>query len=125
MTVPPYLVQLRNLLFCWRGFQSQSYILFSSVGGDSDPRSLYHKLLVCENTTFPLPNPSYPRNPRNPCNLRFRQSPSPIPDLIPSKTKYTSISYLSYTIVNICDSRRKGIVKIINPYRIRARKNAP
>ena len=26
---------------------------------------------------------------------------------------------------NICDSRKIGIVKIINPYRIRARKNAP
>ena len=104
------LVQLRHLLFC---------------GRDSDPRSLYHKLLVCEHTTFPPPNPSYPRNPRNPCNLRFRQSRTPIPDLIPSKTKYTSILYLSYITVNMCDSRKMGIHEIINPYRIRARKNAP
>ena len=40
-------------------------------------------------------------------------------------TKDALRSHYSYTIINICDSRRIGIIKIINPYRIRIRKNAP
>ena len=41
------------------------------------------------------------------------------------KTKDAFHTHLSYININICDSRRIGILKIINPYRIRARKIAP
>ena len=41
------------------------------------------------------------------------------------KTKNASKSHLSYTTINERDSRRIGIVEIINPYRIRVRRIAP
>ena len=39
--------------------------------------------------------------------------------------KCISIHALVIININICDSRKIGILKIINPYRIRARKIAP
>ena len=41
------------------------------------------------------------------------------------KTKDALRLHLSYTNINIRDSRRIGIIKIINLYRIRVRKIAP
>ncbi len=32
---------------------------------------------------------------------------------------------LSYSIINVCDSRKIGLIEIINPYRIRVRRIAP
>ena len=41
------------------------------------------------------------------------------------KTKKVISIHLSYAIINVCDSRRIGIIKNINPYRIRVGKIAP
>ena len=38
---------------------------------------------------------------------------------------YKYETYLSNIIINVCDSRRIGQIKIVNPYRIRVRRIAP
>ncbi len=38
------------MLICRKGFRSP---ILHSVGGDSDPRSLYHKLFICSLTLHP------------------------------------------------------------------------
>ena len=45
--------------------------------------------------------------------------------MVSDKTKDAFHKRLSYININECDSRRMGIVKIINPYRVRVRKIAP
>ncbi len=46
-------------------------------------------------------------------------------EMVSDETKDASHSHLSYIHINVCDSRKIGILKIINPDRIRVRKIAP
>ena len=46
-------------------------------------------------------------------------------EMASDETKDVFCSHISYININLCDSRRMGIVKIINPYRIRLHKIAP